>query len=323
VWDFLTLCGVVSVLLLGAGRVLTGDFSVSELIMFLGYLTLLIGPMGQISYAVTVFCKNAAGLEDLLLQQSLVNRPRLSADTPVRQAKCTEGVLRFEDVGFCYPNSSRNVLSNVHCEFHPGEIVAISGESGAGKSTLVRLLLRCYEPTQGRITIQGVDVRSVSMHAYRQLFGFVDQEVVLFSGTIAENIAFGAVNATRDEVSAAAALAACNFIQDLPNGLDSRLGEDGIQLSGGQRQRIALARALMRNPRIIVLDEPTSQLDEAVEAEVYENLFCRLRDRTVILITHRPSVVARANRVLDISNGRLTTLVGLPESPDELMRQCA
>ncbi len=310
VWEYLTVCGVIAVLLLGASRVIDGRLSVGELVMFLGYLTLLIGPMEQISRAVTVFSRNAAGLEEILLHQSLSHRRHDSAVASIKKGDCLAGIVRFEGVDFRYRNATRNVLEDVHCEFPPGEIIAISGDSGAGKSTLVRLLLQCYEPTHGRITIAGTDVRSLSTHAYRELFGFVDQEVVLFSGTIAENIAFGAANATREAVSAAAALAACDFIEELPAGLDSRLGEDGIRLSGGQRQRIALARALMMNPRIIVLDEPTSQLDEAAEAKIYENLFdsLRLHDRTVVVITHRPTVVAQADRVLEVRNGRVTTL---------------
>lgn len=325
VWDYLTLCGVIAVLLLGAGRVIEGRLSVGELVMFLGYLTLLIGPMEQLSRAVTVFSRNAAGLEEVLLQQSLASRRRGSTAAMARQADCAPGTLRFEGIGFRYGSTSRSVLNDVHCEFSPGEIIAISGESGAGKSTLMRLLLQCYEPTQGRITIAGADIRAVSMHAYRELFGFVDQEVVLFSGTIAENIALGATNPTREAVAAAAELAACDFLDELPAGLDSRLGEDGIQLSGGQRQRIALARALMKNPRIIVLDEPTSQLDEETEAEIYGNLFGRLRrrDRTIVVITHRPNVVAQADRILEVRDSRVTTVVRTPEPQTLPLGRCA
>jgi ATP-binding cassette subfamily B protein len=190
----------------------------------------------------------------------------------------------------------------------PGETIAIVGATGSGKTSLVTLLTRLYDPTSGRITVDGHDLRDVTVNSLRRNVGFAFEEPSLFSASVRENLLMGKSDANDDEIAAALAVAQADFVGDLPWGLDTRIGEQGLSLSGGQRQRLALARAIIGRPRILVLDDPLSALDVHTEALVEKELRPLLRDSTVFVVVHRPSTVALADRAAFLDNGRLVAV---------------
>jgi len=215
------------------------------------------------------------------------------------------GDICFEGVRFGYPGRPL-VLKGTDLSIQAGETVAITGENGSGKSTLIHLLMRFADPDAGRIRVDGTDTRAVSIVSLRAQIGLVAQNVLLLNGTVRDNIAYGRPNASAAEIDAAAVAAqARDFIQRLPQGYDTLIGDQGIRLSGGQRQRIALARALLKDPPILVLDEATAMFDPEGEAAFIEECGAVLADRTVILITHRPASLALADRVLRMRHGRI------------------
>jgi len=214
--------------------------------------------------------------------------------------------IRLEDVTFTYEGSGKPALYDINSEIRKGEVVALVGMSGAGKSTFVDLIPRFYDTTQGRVTIDGHDVRDVTLSSLRSLIGIVTQETLLFNTTVRDNILYGNPLASEDQVVAAAEAAhALDFIRELPQGLDTIIGEQGGQLSGGQRQRLAIARALLKNPPILILDEATSALDSESEQQVHEAIDALVQERTVIVIAHRLSTIQNADRILVLDGGRL------------------
>jgi ATP-binding cassette subfamily B protein/subfamily B ATP-binding cassette protein MsbA len=214
--------------------------------------------------------------------------------------------LRFENVSFHY-SADREVLRDIDLEVRAGETIAIVGPNGCGKSTLLQLLPRFYDPVAGRITIDGVDIRDVRVRELRSRFGMVTQEILLFNESVASNIAYGTLEASREAIEAAARQAhAHTFITEkLSHGYDTIVGPGGSRLSGGQRQRISLARAILRNPEILILDEATSQIDVESEQLIHAVLEEFTRDRTTLLVTHRTSTIALADRVVVVDHGRI------------------
>ena len=221
--------------------------------------------------------------------------------------KETKGEIKFEKVSFSYPDSKEAVLKNFNLLIKPGDSVAFIGRSGAGKTTLVRLLLRFYDVSQGRITLDGVDIRNFSKGYLRSLIGIVPQEPILFDNTIAYNLSYGKSRASSAEIIKAAKMANLHkFIDSLPLKYKTEVGERGIKLSGGQKQRLAIARMLLINPKIIIFDEATSNLDSESERLIQRALWKMAKDRTVLIIAHRFSTTRRANRIVVIDNGRIT-----------------
>ncbi len=220
-----------------------------------------------------------------------------------------EGRIRFDDVSFTYEVEVAHVLHNINLEVQPGEVLALVGPSGAGKSTLFNLIPRFYDPTQGSVSVDGHDLRQVSLDSLRLQIGLVPQETQLFSGTVRENLRYGKLDASDAELEAAARAAnAEEFIVRLPQGYDTIVGERGVKLSGGQRQRVAIARALLKDPRILLLDEATSSLDSESEGLVQEALERLMQSRTTVIIAHRLSTVHKANRIAVLDQGRLVEL---------------
>ena len=215
-------------------------------------------------------------------------------------------IVKYEDVGFQYTEQDGDVLDNINLELHKGEIVAIVGHSGAGKSTLVDLLPRFYDVQNGSITIDGVDIRDVTLESLRSLMGIVTQQTILFNDTIFNNIAYGMADADPDLViTAARAANAHEFVIEFPDKYETVIGDQGSRLSGGQAQRIAIARALLKNPPILILDEATSQLDSQSETLVQKALEELMRGRTVFVIAHRLSTVRTANRIMVLDKGKI------------------
>ena len=218
------------------------------------------------------------------------------------------GHVRFENVRFAYPGSDTEVLSGINLDLRPGETVALVGATGSGKTTLTALVGRLVDVTGGRITVDGVDVRDLSLEDLRTTVATAFEEPVLFSASVRENVALGSAGATEADVRQALEVASADFVDDLPWGLDTRIGEQGLSLSGGQRQRLALARAVVGRPSVLVLDDPLSALDVHTEAEVEHALRSVLSDVTALVVAHRPSTVQLADRVAMLAGGRITAI---------------
>ena len=299
---FLTECGLLVVWGFGIWQVSKHQITVGVLVAFLAYINRFYSRLGAMSRIVSVTQKAAAGAKrifDILDHVSSVPEP----SHPVRLEQ-VRGALELRDVSFRY--GTRTILQNVNLTIAPGEMIGLVGHSGSGKSTLVNLICRFYDVTEGSIHIDGVDIRSLPVSQYRRHIGLVLQEPFLFFGTIAENIAYGKPEATRDEIIAAARAAhAHEFILRLQQGYDSLVGERGQALSGGERQRISIARALLINPRSLILDEATSSVDTETELEIQAALDNLIRGRTTLAIAHRLSTLRRADRLVVLERGQI------------------
>ncbi|MCO6456405.1 MAG: ABC transporter ATP-binding protein [Pirellulaceae bacterium] len=306
IWDVLIPLASTVLLLYGGYRVLTGHLTVGDLTMFLVYLAMLLSPLATLATSATMFQNSLAGLERVL---DLLEEPLESARLlpgPAFDPGRAEGRLAFEHVEFRYPGSQEVVLHDICLTVEPGETVALVGRSGAGKTTLCNLVARFYEPPSGRLTLDGHDLRTIPIEAYRRLLGIVEQDVFLFDGTIAQNIAYADRRATADDIRQAAQAAhADDFIRQFEHGYATVIGERGVRLSGGQRQRLAIARALLANPRILILDEATSNLDSESERLIQQSLATLMRGRTSFVIAHRLSTIVHADRIVVLDQGRI------------------
>jgi len=290
----------------GGHAVLAGDMSAGELSAFVFYAVLAAGGVAALA-EVAGDVQRAAGAAERLLEL-LDARPTITAPAvPRTLPDRVEGAIGIEAVRFAYPNRPGTpALDGINLHIRPGERVALVGPSGAGKSTLLHLLLRFYDPQAGRLTLDGIDLREFDPHTLRAQLGLVSQEPVLFSGSAADNIRYGKPEASPQDVREAARDAnALSFIEALPDGFETPLGPGGVQLSGGQRQRLAIARALLRDPRVLLLDEATSALDAESERVVQEALDRLMRGRTSLVIAHRLATVIAADRLLVFDQGRL------------------
>ncbi len=301
---FTTNLAIVVVLWWGGRDVLQNWLSVGQLVAFVGYLQFMTMPILNIGMVSNLMARAAASaqrvFEVLDAQTEVQEKPDAIPLPPI------EGRVEFDHVYFRYPGSDRDVLQDITFRVEPGEIVAILGETGSGKSTIVNLIPRFYDVTAGAVRIDGYDVRDVTLDSLRRQIGIVLQEPTLFSGTIRENIAYGKPDATMEEIVAAAKAAqAHDFIVQLPQGYDTVIGERGVGLSGGQRQRIAIARALLVDPRILILDDSTSAVDAETEHRLLQALDRLMEGRTSFVIAQRIATVQRAHKILLLHQGRL------------------
>jgi ATP-binding cassette subfamily B protein len=325
------------IVLYGGYQAISGNITVGTVVAFVATLSFLFEPIQQLSQLYTTYQSGMAALEKIFLlldrKPDLQDRPNAPALGPIR------GEVSFEDVSFAYriradihdggaaqasPSSNgdaqhsngvpasapapEEVLALEHVDLHvpAGQTVALVGATGAGKSTMAKLVARFYDPTRGRVLVDGHDLRDVSSHSLRSQMGIVPQEAFLFSGTVGENIAFGRPNADSEQIRAAAAtVGAEEFISELPHGYDTEVGERGAQLSAGQRQLIAFARALIADPRILVLDEATSNVDLHTEGRIEAGMRRLLTGRTSIVIAHRLSTIRQAGRIVVLEHGRI------------------
>lgn len=305
-WELLIPFASAGLLWYGGWQVLKGSLTPGDLILFLTYLVMLLGPLEALAASATSFQTNLAGFDrvlDLLEEPAeLPDRPG-AVDLP---AAAVRGHVRLEAVSYRYPGAAAPVLEEVSFEVLPGQMVALVGASGAGKTTLCNLVARFDDPSSGRIVVDGHDLRDVRLGSWRQLLGIVEQDVFLFDGTIAENIAYGRRGASHDAIRRAADAAALGeFVESLPERWETVIGERGVRLSGGQRQKLAIARAILADPRILILDEATSNLDTASERAIQEAIARLVRSRTTFVIAHRLSTIVNADRIVVLQGGRV------------------
>jgi ABC-type multidrug transport system, ATPase and permease components len=299
----LTLAAAAAVLWYGGKQVIDGIVSPGELFAFVLFAGILIGPFGS---AARVFAqiKEAQGamrrVFDILdTEPDVHDNPEAVVMPPIT------GHVTVGHVSFAY-DPRQPVLTDISFETKPGEVVAFVGPTGSGKTTLVNLLHRFYDPSSGAITIDGYDLRAVRLDSLYRQIGLVPQETILFGGTIQDNIRYGREDATeRDVIEASRAANAHEFISTLPDGYETIVGEKGVNLSGGQRQRLAIARAILKNPKILMLDEATSALDTESERLVQEALERLMIGKTTFIVAHRLSTIQRANRIVVLNNGRI------------------
>ncbi len=302
--DFLSGLGIFIVLAFGSYLVIVAHtLTVGELTTFYLFLGLLYTPITRIVESNAIIQQAATSLEKIFTL--LDTQPHIPENDQLPQLPNVEGRVTFEHVSFAY-RPQHTTLHDLQFNVEPGETVALVGPSGSGKTTIITLLARFYDPTEGRILVDGQDIREFNVHSLRRQVGIVMQDNILFSGTIADNIKYGRMGATDAEmIEAAKAANAHEFIAKLPQGYETWLGERGTQLSGGQRQRVAIARVILKNPRILILDEATSALDTESERLVQEALENLMRKRTCIVIAHRLSTIVNANKILVLKAGQI------------------
>ncbi len=296
------------VLVGGAYAVATGRLTVGGLVAFVSLQLMLVWPIDSLGWIIANG-QEAMTASDRIYEvfdvpPSIVDSP--DAETVPREE--VAGRLRFEAVAFTYPDATEPVLRHIDLDVLPGETMAIAGVTGSGKTSLVSLVPRLYDVTGGRITLDGSDIRDMTVESLRGAVGMAFEEATLFSMSVRENLTLGRPDATEEEITEALAVAQAEFVYELPWGLDTRVGEQGLSLSGGQRQRLALARAVLGKPQVLVLDDPLSALDVHTEALVEEALARVLRGTTALIVVHRPSTVALADRVALLSDGEIVAV---------------
>ncbi|HZS29169.1 MAG TPA: ABC transporter ATP-binding protein [Candidatus Angelobacter sp.] len=301
--DIILAIGTCLVLWFGARLTLTGALSVGSMVLFIQYLSKMYKPMQELSKMTDTYSKAAVGYERIQEIMQTNNEVRdLKGAKPVGRIK---GKVEFEDVSFSYM-PDQPIIRDMSFSIEPGQVAAVVGPTGVGKTTIISLVARFYDPVSGTVKIDGTDIRQFRQQSLRQHISYVLQDNVLFHGSIWQNIAYGKPEATEKEIKRAAELAnAMEFIEKLPEGLDTVVGERGMTLSGGQRQRIAIARAIIRNTPILLLDEPTSGLDAASEKLVFEALDRLMKGKTTIVIAHRLSTVRDADVIFVMNEGAI------------------
>jgi ATP-binding cassette subfamily B protein len=313
--ELLSGLAVAGIVLYGGDQAIAGAITVGTIVAFIAALANLFEPIQQLSQLYTTYQAGMAALEKIF--QLLDEKPDLTDRADAIELPRIRGEIAFENVSFAYAPRDRDpseedeaprIFALEHVDLHipPGQTVALVGATGAGKSTMVKLVARFYDPTAGRVLVDGYDLRDVSSASLRSQMGIVPQEAYLFSGTVAENIAFGRPDASPEEIrEAARAVGADEFVASLDHGYDTEIGERGVQLSAGQRQLLAFARALIADPRILILDEATSSVDLHTEARIQSALRRLLAGRTAIVIAHRLSTIRRSGQIVVLEHGRI------------------
>ncbi len=292
----------LAVLWYGGGQVLVGRISIGSFVMFNTYMGILVWPMIALGWVVNLMQRGGASLERI--NQIFHEKATIAAPPNPTPLGIVRGEIEFRDVEVAYP--AGRAIDGLNLKIEAGRTLAVVGHTGSGKSTLVSLVPRLMDPTAGQVLVDGVDVRGLDPSELRRHIGFVPQETFLFSATIAGNIAFGVENATREEIRRAAELAGlAEDIEAFPHGYDTVVGERGITLSGGQKQRTAIARAVLRNPEILILDDALSSVDTLTEERILQALEGAMRGRTAILISHRVSTVRQADAIVVLEHGRV------------------
>jgi len=309
IWEVIIPLASTGLLLYGGYRIINNQLTLGDLMMFLVYLTMLLDPIATLAASAVTFQNNLAGLDRIL------DVLEIDEELPSREGAITldrnqvHGELSIRGASFTYPESEQLVLSGVSLEIEPGQTVALVGRSGAGKTTLTNLIARFYDPVAGSICLDGRDLRDIKLGSYRSLLGMVEQDVFLFDGSIRENIAYARRRCSEaDLVAAATAAAADEFIRAMPDGYDTIIGERGVKLSGGQRERIGIAIAILADPKILILDEATSNLDSESERLIQKALRELLEDRTAIVIAHRLSTITEADQIIVIEDGEVVEI---------------
>jgi ABC-type multidrug transport system fused ATPase/permease subunit len=301
--SFLPMFAQAAVLLVGGRMVVHGELALENFVRFSLYVTMLVMPLRQLGMWIGQAQRATASGERIF---QVIDEPEDVSDAPdARELPEGDGLVRYEGVSFEYAHG-RPVLHEIDLEIAPGRTIALVGHTGSGKTTLASLLPRFYDVSAGRVTLDGADVRAVKLNSLRRAIGVIPQDPFLFSTTVRENIAFGTPQATDEQIARAARLAqAQEFVEALPDGYDTVIGERGITLSGGQRQRIAIARALVMDPRILILDDATASVDATTEARIRTGLTEAMRGRTTIIIAHRLSTIALADEIVVLEDGRI------------------
>jgi ATP-binding cassette, subfamily B, bacterial MsbA len=301
---FFSSLGTVIILWYGGFQVIDGSMSIGTLVAFVGYLGILYAPIEQLNHVNNMFQSARTASERIF---EVIDMAPEIKDSPraIAPARSLTGDVIFENVSFHY-EKPKIILSDISLHAQPGERIAIVGPSGSGKTTLISLIPRFYDTEEGRILIDDRDIKDYKLFYLRSQIGMVLQESFIFNGTVAENIAFGKLNATREEIiEVARAALAHNFIEEMSEGYDTEVGEQGSQLSGGQKQRIAIARALLKNPPILILDEATSSVDSETEKFIQEALEQLMKGRTSFIIAHRLSTIRSADRIIVLKDGKI------------------
>ncbi len=303
---FLPQLGLAALLLIGGRMVIDGSLTLAEFTAFYGYLLVLLGPMRTLGWTLSLTQRATASGARLF--ELLDREPRIVAAPDAAPLPAGSGHVELRDVTLVYGDEPEHEASlrNVSLDVEPGTTIALVGATGSGKTTLVQLIPRLYDATSGTVLVDGADVRTVDPHELRTQIAVVNDDPFLFSATVAENIAYGRPQASRDEIIEAARRAqAHDFVEQLPEGYETKVGERGLTLSGGQRQRIAIARALVADPRVLILDDATSSIDASTEREIKQGLEQAMAGRTTFVIAHRLSTIALADEIAVLDGGRL------------------
>lgn len=297
----------IVVLVFGGWGIINNQFDPANLIVFIMYINMLVTSLRRLIQFIEQFQKGITGIERFDEVMS-VESDMIEKENAIT-LKDVKGSIQFDNVSFSYETDSAHILEDISFEVKPGEKVAFIGPSGAGKSTIINLIPRFYDVKSGSISIDGHDIRDLTFHSIRDNIGIVQQDVYLFAGTIAENIRYGKMDATDEEIRYAAKLAgATEFIDELPEGFETDIGSRGVRLSGGQKQRISIARVFLKNPQILILDEATSALDNASEIIIQESLDKLAEGRTTITIAHRLTTIEDSDRIYVLDDGKITEI---------------
>ncbi len=303
IMTFMTYCGTIFIWLIGGRQILNGSLTLGELTLFMIYMTRFLQPVRTLAQMNRRFLRAATSAERVF--EILDTPPSVASRKDAVGLPNMRGQVEFRDVFFSY-DSEKNAINGISFTVEPGEMIGLVGHSGAGKSTLINLVTRFYDPNDGDILIDGHDSRDIELKSLRGQIGVVLQDPFLFEGTVADNIGYGKPEATRQEIIAAAKAAnAHDFIVKFPDGYDTMVGERGVRVSGGERQRISIARAILKNPRILILDEATSSVDTETESRIQEALGRLIQGRTVFAIAHRLSTLKHANRLVVLKEGQV------------------